>query len=105
MNVNLQGVGFITNTMLAESANTRTVTRTNSQVFEDFLNAAAGIYNEVNESLNAHEAMQLRIATGESDDFIGLSLMQSKASTSMQFITQLTAKAVEAYREIMRMPV
>ena len=105
MDINLQGVGFISDVFLSPSPGTKTVERSNTQIFEDFLNAAAGIYNDANTNLNASEAMQLRIATGESDDFIGLTLMQSKATASMQFITQLTTKAVEAYREIMRMQV
>jgi flagellar hook-basal body complex protein FliE len=105
MDVNLKGVGFISDVFLTPSPGTQNVSRTNSQVFEDFLAAAAGIYNETNTNLNALETMQLKIATGESDDFIGLTLMQTKATASMQFITQLTSRAVEAYREIMRMQV
>lgn len=109
MDVNVNGIGVLQGaTPISGAPGSKqpvNVTRTNSQVFEEFLKAASGIYNETNTSLNSLEEFQLKIASGESDDFIGLTLMQSKATASMQFFTQLTNKAVEAYREIMRMQV
>lgn len=105
MDVNVLGIGELTGTVTPPVETNKTFSRTNNQIFDDFLEAAKGIYNETNTTLNNLQEFQLQIASGESDDFVGLTLMQSKANASMQFFTQLTNKTVEAYKEIMRMQV
>lgn len=105
MDMNIAGIGEVTGTITPAVGANPTLQRTNNQIFDDFLEAARGIYDQTNTTLNEYDDFQLKIASGESDDFVGLSLMQSKANASMQFFTQMTNKAVEAYKEIMRMQV
>ncbi len=71
-------------------------------LFEDFYKAAMGVVNETSNYQNQVEANQLAIATGQSDDLIGLMLSQEKAYSSLQFTVQATNKIVESFREIMR---
>lgn len=73
--------------------------------FEKFFDAALNLYNETNKyQLNA-EKLQIDYVTGKTDDIIGLNMAQSKASTSLQFTTQVTNKIITAYQEIMRMSI
>ena len=53
---------------------------------------------------NADQSIQ-SLATGQSKGLHETMLAVEKASISFQFLTQVRNKAVEAYQEIMRMPV
>lgn len=105
MSVPVNGISIWGNSLISDPSKPKELPRTNTQLFDDMLTAAKGIYSEANANINSFEDMQMRIASGESDDFVGLTLMQSKANSSMQFIVQSTNKVVEAYREVMRMQV
>lgn len=108
MSLNVQGIGDVGSLYgigAMETAKPFNTVRTNSQIFDDFLESAKGIFNQTNKELNNLEELQLKIATGESEDFVGLSLAQAKSNTTMQFFVQSTTKVVEAYREIMRMQI
>jgi flagellar hook-basal body complex protein FliE len=53
---------------------------------------------------NSDKAVQ-QLTTGETKSLHETMIAMEKASVSFQFLTQVRNKAVEAYQEIMRMPV
>ncbi|MBR1443969.1 MAG: flagellar hook-basal body complex protein FliE [Firmicutes bacterium] len=73
--------------------------------FETFFNAAVDLYNETNKYQINAEKMQLDYISGKTDDMIGLNMALVKASSSLQFTTQVTNKMLSAYQEIMRMQI
>ena len=54
--------------------------------------------------LNSDKAVQ-QLSTGETKSLHETMIAMEKASVSFQFLSQVRNKAVEAYQEIMRMPV
>ena len=70
--------------------------------FGDLLGKMVGKVNEMQTS--ADKSIQ-GLATGESKGLHEVMLAVEKASISFQMLTQVRNKAVEAYQEIMRMPV
>lgn len=77
--------------------------RTNGPVFEAFFNAALGLLEETNAYQIDAERQQLDYVSGKTDDIIALNMAQAKASSALQFTTQVTSKILTAYQEIMRM--
>lgn len=73
--------------------------------FENFFDAAMGLYNETNVYQLDAEQMQVDYVTGKTDDIIALNMAQSKAANALQFTTQVTSKVLSAYQEIMRMQI
>jgi flagellar hook-basal body complex protein FliE len=70
--------------------------------FGDLLGKMVGKVSE----LQANADKQITsLATGESKGLHEVMLSVEKASISFQMLTQVRNKAVEAYQEIMRMPV
>lgn len=72
------------------------------QSFSTFLGDMVGKVNDMQQT--ADKSIQ-GLATGESKGLHEVMLAVEKASISFQFMTQVRNKAVEAYQEIMRMPV
>ncbi|WP_243374363.1 flagellar hook-basal body complex protein FliE [Geotalea sp. SG265] len=70
--------------------------------FSTFLGEMVGKVNDLQQT--ADKSIQ-SLATGESQGLHEVMLAVEKASISFQFLTQVRNKAVEAYQEIMRMPV
>jgi len=70
--------------------------------FGELLGKMVGKVNELQTS--ADKSIQ-GLATGESKGLHEVMLAVEKASVSFQMLTQVRNKAVEAYQEIMRMPV
>lgn len=91
----------INSLQLGDSFNNK-IKNSDNQGFESFFNAALGLYDETNKYQLKAEQLQLDFVTGKSDDLIGLSMAQSRASSSLQFTTQVTNKIISAYQEIMR---
>lgn len=75
------------------------------QTFEAFLRSLVDNVNETSESINVAQQFQLDIATGKSDDILGLVLAMERANASLNFTVQITNRLLEAYREIMRMQI
>lgn len=73
-----------------------------SSTFGDMV---AGMVREVNENQQAADQAIRKLATGESANLHEVMIAVEKASVSFQFLAQVRAKVVEAYQEIMRMPV
>jgi flagellar hook-basal body complex protein FliE len=70
--------------------------------FGDLLGKMVGKVSD----LQAHADQSIQsLATGESKGLHEVMLAVEKASISFQMLTQVRNKAVEAYQEIMRMPV
>lgn len=61
--------------------------------------------SKVNEQQSTADKSIQALATGESKGLHEVMLAVEKASISFQMLTQVRNKAVEAYQEIMRMPV
>ena len=70
--------------------------------FGKFLEEMVGKVNDLQQ--NADQAIK-SLATGESKGLHEVMLAVEKSSISFQMLTQVRNKAVEAYQEIMRMPV
>jgi len=70
--------------------------------FGDLLSKMVG---KVNELQNGADKSIQSLATGESKGLHEVMLAVEKASVSFQMLTQVRNKALEAYQEIMRMPV
>jgi len=70
--------------------------------FGDLLGKMVGKVSELQN--NADQSIQ-SLATGQSKGLHEVMLAVEKASVSFQMLTQVRNKAVEAYQEIMRMPV
>ncbi|ACH40831.1 flagellar hook-basal body complex protein FliE [Citrifermentans bemidjiense Bem] len=70
--------------------------------FGNFLDDMVGKVGELQKT--ADQSIQ-GLATGESKGLHEVMLAVEKASISFQMLTQVRNKAVEAYQEIMRMPV
>ncbi|GFO53355.1 flagellar hook-basal body complex protein FliE [Geomonas sp. Red276] len=68
------------------------------QLMEDMMSKVDGLQKSADHSIQS-------LATGESKGLHEVMLAVEKASVSFQFLTQVRNKAVEAYQEIMRMPV
>ncbi len=83
--------------------NASVVRKSPSDNFEAFFNAAMDLYNETNIYQLDAEKMQIDYVTGKTDDIIGLNMAQLRATTSLQFTSQITSKVLAAYQEIMRM--
>lgn len=73
--------------------------------FETFFDAAMDLYNETNVYQLEAEQMQIDYVTGKTDDIIALNMAQSRATSALQFTTQVTSKVLNAYQEIMRMQI
>ena len=58
-----------------------------------------------NELQSRSEELMSMFALGETDDLLAVSLAQSKAKISLNFIIEIRNKVLEAYQEIMRMAI
>lgn len=73
-----------------------------SEGFSKFLGE---MIEKVNSSQVESDKAVQQLVTGETKSLHEVMIAMEKASISFQFVTQVRNKAVEAYQEIMRMPV
>lgn len=72
---------------------------------ESFANYLGDMVSKVNDAqLDADQAIQ-KLQTGEAKGLHEVMIAIEKSTISTQFVMQVRNKAVEAYQEIMRMPV
>ena len=71
--------------------------------FGKFFNEAVQLFEKTNSMQKEVEQKQIDFITGKSDDIIGLSMAQSRASSSIQFTAQVTNKILN--QEIMRISI
>ena len=74
-------------------------------VFEEFYNAAIGLYKETNNIQLQAEKFQLEFAAGKTDDVAGLIIAQKKAETALQFTAQITNKVLDSYKQILQIQI
>jgi len=68
------------------------------KLMEEMIGKVSDLQNDADKSIQS-------LATGQSKGLHEVMLSVEKASISFQMLTQVRNKAVEAYQEIMRMPV
>jgi flagellar hook-basal body complex protein FliE len=71
--------------------------------FEYFLDSFKSLLAQTNDYQLTAERAQLEFAAGRTDDMLSVMLAQEKAYAALSFTVQVTNKAVEAYKEIMRL--
>jgi flagellar hook-basal body complex protein FliE len=81
---------------------TTTVKDSNKVSFADFLNNAI---TEVNKLQLESESLNEAFAMGKTDNIHQVMIAAEKADIALQFTVQVRNKILEAYQEIMRMPV
>lgn len=72
---------------------------------ESFSKFLGEMVDKVNQTQSEADKAVQKLATGESKGLHEVMIAVEKSSISFQFLTQVRNKAVEAYQEIMRMPV
>jgi len=77
-------------------------TEKSEKTFASFLKEGIA---EVNQLQKTSDKMSTDIATGDSENIHETMLMATKAGLSFNLMVQVRNKALEAYSEIMRMPV
>ena len=79
-------------------------TEATNTVFEDFYKAAMNLIEDTNNLELEADQKSLEFAMGKTDNIEEVLIAQEKANILLQFTIQVRNKAVESYREIMRMP-
>lgn len=72
---------------------------------ESFFDHLKDKISEVNTEQHAADKMSADIASGRSDNIHEAMLAMSSAELNFDFMVQVRNKALEAYQEVMRMPV
>jgi flagellar hook-basal body complex protein FliE len=70
-----------------------------------FAQALRDLVGEVNQLQGEAQGVVARLAAGEEVDLAGAAVSLEKASVGFQFLLQIRNKLLEAYQELMRMPV
>lgn len=73
--------------------------------FEKFFDEAMNLLSATNDLQLEAQAEQIDFITGKSDDIISLTMANARASSAIQFTSQITNKVLTAYQEIMRISV
>lgn len=76
-----------------------------AELFKSIFQNAANSLNEVNDLQVASDDATMKFITGEDDNIHNVLLAQEKALIALQFTSEVTNKALEAYNEIMRMSI
>ena len=95
-------VGGLAQAFPAQRAQGAAKAQNPAEAFGDLLGKMVGKVNDL--QVSADKSIQA-LSTGESKGLHEVMLAVEKASISFQMLTQVRNKAVEAYQEIMRMPV
>ena len=74
-------------------------------LFEKFFDEAMNLLTATNQIQLDAENKQIDFITGKSDDIIALTMANTRASSAIQFTSQVTNKILTAYQEITRMAV
>jgi flagellar hook-basal body complex protein FliE len=80
-----------------------TPVKNSTGVFDEILGAAVKMFDDTNTAQKSAEAAQLSFAAGDSDDILSVVMAEQKALSCLNVTVQLTNRAIEAYREVMRM--
>nr|WP_239583356.1 flagellar hook-basal body complex protein FliE [Metabacillus iocasae] len=83
----------------------KTQTVSAGNVNKQFSNFLSDSIHKLNESQNTSDAATEKLVRGESIDLHEVMIASQKASIQLQTTIEIRNKAVEAYQEIMRMPI
>jgi len=95
-------INFPTQAINGSSININPTTGSTKVSFADFLNDAL---SEVNDLQLESEQLNEAFAMGKTDNMPQVMIAAEKADMALQLTIQLRNKVLEAYQEIMRMPV
>lgn len=90
-------------TLLSDALNKAKVTTDNTQAFDSLLQSAISMYKEADALQKSAEESEMNFALGYSNSTHDLAVAQQKANISLQYVTKVTNKALEAYKEIMNL--
>lgn len=76
-----------------------------NNLFKSAFENAANALREVDDLQNASNDATVKFITGEDDNIHNVLLAQEKALIALQFTSEVTNKALEAYNEIMKMQI
>ena len=93
------------NQKLTFNTNNNTDKISKTDYFGKFFNEAIELIEKTNTMQIDADQKQIDFITGKSDDMIGLVMAESRASSAIQFTSQITNKILNAYQEIMRIPI
>ncbi len=97
----IQGINLVNNT-IATATPTKINSASENINFKDLLVDAL---NNVNTLEQESDKMTEDFIAGRTDDIHSVLIAADKASISLQFITEVRNKVMEAYQEIMRMQI
>ncbi len=86
-------------------ASTDTVSHTTESSLDSFANYLTEAVNKVQDLESASSESAYQLATGQTDDLTGVMLDSVRAQTAVELATQVTTRAVNAYKEIMQMQI
>lgn len=78
---------------------------TTDVIFVEALQSAQNLLGATNEAEQVSSKLTYDFLTGRNENIHGLMIAQEKASILLQFTMQVRNQVLDAYREIMRMPV
>lgn len=79
--------------------------KTDSTLFDKFLNTAIDNIKTTNSYLSDWEDEELNFALGETQNTHDLMIAMQKASTALQYTVSIRDKLLDAYKEIMQMQI
>ena len=77
----------------------------NTGASKSFSELMAQKISSINESQNASSELLAAVETGESDDLVGAMVASQKASLSFSAMMQIRNKLVQAFDEVIKMPI
>lgn len=93
------------NSILNKVVKNETSEASAADLFKSAFESAANALREVDSMQKASDAETVKFITGESDNIHSVLLAQEKAYIALQFTSEVTNRALEAYNEIMRMQI
>lgn len=94
-NIDLPNLRTVTNNIKNDNTNS---------VFDDFYKAAMNLIEDTNRLELEADQKSMEFAMGKTDNIEEVLIAQEKANILLQFTIQVRNKAVESYKDIMRMP-
>lgn len=94
----------IQGTNLPILGNTNINKQNHNNVFEEFYKAAINLVEDTNKLELEADQKSLEFAMGKNVKIEDVLIAQEKANILLQFTIQVRNKAIESYKEIMRMP-
>jgi flagellar hook-basal body complex protein FliE len=97
-----ESIGLNSSTQIGKDQSSNVKQENKSTKFFDELSKS---FNSVNEMQKVSDKMALELASGKSENIHETMLSITQAELSFNFLVQLRNKALEAYQDVMKMPV